>query len=511
MAIVMTGLALNDLPAQVLLGDIYLPATASSSSIPYTEVDFISIRMRGLGYQLHNVARDDVTDLFRNPVTIYNLNAPLIFAGYEQPTDPPIRFQMLPVDKTYLSLGYWSKKFGGTSLPAGIFIRGSFSNAKNVKQQSPPWTTPFTRMEDLNLTTNHNQWNKFYIKLWLGILEKEHFKLALTYNFYLDKNSGTVDRFFRATDSIPDFRLYETKNILEIENNWTRHSFGIGGLHKLKKWNIESKIALLLFSTSKRELRHLSDSEVVKAIDYPDSVIRLDKVLDESITNPQATIQGLEINIQGSQKNLVLFFTGSILGDSPDDSKIELTERFLFSNGDTITNTRNDMHFQFKDNGTLYRSRLGVGKSFTIKQKFKIFTTAAFEYFRSNLKGNFHFNGIDQKLISGTTSIQDTSWINPLNYSSEKLRLLLPVGFEYHGNIFSARLGLSYYYSYANMNIESQQADVPDYKQKISSSSFGGQEFFGLGFRWKGAELNIAAVSEVFKFSLWQVGFRYRL
>ena len=108
------------------------------------------------------------------------------------------------------------------------------------------------------------------------------------------------------------------------------------------------------------------------------------------------------------------------------------------------------------------------------------------------------------------TSLLDTSYNSLLDYTSQELRISLPIGFEFRTKVFSARLGLNWYYRKVKLETGYDYSGPSrDFLEERSYSNFNGEEFFGFGLKWKNAQLNIAAASEVFRFSSWQVGLRY--
>lgn len=101
--------------SQGIHSTIYSPVQSGEVILPYAETDFLSIRMRGLGYQLHNVVEDTLTNLFRNPVSTYDLNKSLFIVNYENNEEPRRTVLWLqPVDYIILD--------GVITNPTGVII-----------------------------------------------------------------------------------------------------------------------------------------------------------------------------------------------------------------------------------------------------------------------------------------------------------------------------------------------------------------------------------------------------
>ncbi len=544
--------------SQVVTSTIYSPILGREIDIPYAETDFLSIRMRGLGYQLHNVVDDTVTNLFRNPVSIYGLNKSLLIANYENNQDVesiiirPSSMEIIGFEVTnpggiiiagdrynqgsnqsslyennssyavssavqpffekdfYVSLGYWSPKLWGT-IPVGLFLKGNLVTSENRLEYFPPLTDPFNENDDINKRDSSTKNKEFYGKIWLGMLNKPNLQFGFSYDLqYFSTIAERQSQQIRIWTTQYDYRIDKLFGIHDSDYDWIRHRFSLGSSLNWGEWAIEPEIAGLAFTNDEKFDREDFGESVRYASVNMDSLLNFGE--RRMITNWdfERDINGFELDLQAQRNELVLFLTGSILNVSPKEFSKSEDEVFDFDYGDTTRNDYLKSRFQFNDNGMLYRGRFGMGKQFTVTNRFRIYSAAVVEYFRNQLSGDLSFAGTKNLFNYSDTSFVDTSYNSLLDYTSQQWRLSLPIGFEFSTKVFSARLGLNWYYRKDKLETG---YDYPgrsqDFLKERSASNFTGEEFFGFGLKWKGAQLNIAALSEVFRFSSWHVGLRY--
>lgn len=514
---------------------IYSPVLGRDTVIPYAETDFISIRMRGLGYQLHNVVEDTVTNLFRNPVSIYDLNRSLIIANYEQPNVENIRLTeiLYPINEIivlesesnslntlseqststfpfisnpYLSIGYWSPRIFRINAPIGVFLRAQFLDQTNLTNSTDPFRTLSNYNYDVNILDSKRKSNDLWTKLWLGILNSSKLKLGFSYD-YLSYSSSSNIFEKQMVERVYSSNIRNDKRIndRDVDYDWRRHKLSFGAKLRFAGWEIESGIAGLIFSN---EEDYFSDafqkSEIYSA--NRDSLLNFrENDLDE-IYNSDKDIKGIEVSLQARRGSYTFFLTGLMSGANLDQNRDDERGIFDISYIDTNRSEFYKERYCFTDDGTLRRLRMGIGKHFQI-ENFNIYSAIVLGYNRNALNGDFQFNlKEDVRIYNYDTSFVDTSVQSPLDFTSEIIRLEAPIGFEFQSRYFSARLGLSWYFTREKEKLEYQ---FNRYNSENTSSYFRGEEFFGFGVKYEKAELNVVAYTEVFRFDTWQVGLRY--
>ncbi|MFQ5584358.1 MAG: hypothetical protein ACE5GL_07985, partial [Calditrichia bacterium] len=253
--------------AQTLTSALFSPLLGIEKPIPYREIDFLSVRMQGLGYQLYNVVGDTVTDLFRNPATLYNINQNLFLFNYERPTYAediyhystkyyyylpynPRRFPPTGNSPSpYFSAGYWSSHFLKWNFPVGIFIRAASSGEKEENSSGYP-PAYSTNADDSYEFNQQVRLDDFKGQLWIGLLKKQKFHLGLFYNFKYLNLSSRVDITNQSmhNHSSTEIHLSEQFTGNDETTQWRRHRLSLGASVSSGTWRIEPEISAFYFS-----------------------------------------------------------------------------------------------------------------------------------------------------------------------------------------------------------------------------------------------------------------------
>ncbi len=533
---------------------IFSPTQNHFQSIPYADIEFAPVRLQGLGVQLHNVVADTVSELFRNPVSIYNLKEDLLTTVYEQnktitlpvqpmssiltvgnlfnvnPLIPPIIFEQtgsnfyyspritrLGVYPNYplFSAGYWSSPNGILKIPFGLFIKGGLTKEDN--SLSPPeypgvnfsgrGTSNQSFAESVDVTD-------FFGQAWLGLLNTDHFKLSFCYNLYYNETSASISRTSKDSSLSRD-RIRLNKDVIDdhFNSEWIRHKVTMGAQLTSGEWRIEPALSILFFSNALKDRIFDQNFYLTYVQTYPDSIIYLSK--DELVGNfdLDRNLTGIEFDLQARSGRTVLFGKGFYANLSPEESAFSQTDQLRIDYGDTTEFGFNSSKSDFADDGSLFRLRGGIGRNYFLKGCLQLYTAVVLQYNRHDLSGALSEESTDryQSLFSDPTEI-DTSLQNSVDVNTNQFTLSLPVGLEMKWKFLFLRFGLNGIYWH--------QKNDARFKNRNNKTVFHGDqtndqlflnEFFGIGLKWKKAELNIAAFGDILGFSSWNAGLRYHL
>ena len=514
--------------SQPLFSTYYSPLSGQPTSLLFLEIDFSSARLQGLGYQLYPVIQDTITNLFRNPVTIYNIENRKIYLQVENaigryrtsagPTYSTSQFNynLFKVDIPYLSFGFWSAKSFLFNRPVGIFISGVHHRNFDNNNRYEPTTSMLANNNYLEYTRKYNYETKIdeiFSRLWLGLVNNSKFSLALSYQYtYHDYPNFTIlsENYTR----IMDMYFSQQHEIFNREDHPYRlkyHRIILGGKTYYKKWKIESDIQYLNFNEKTKQERKNTEISKTYLTSNPDSLSNMHSYKFElkKDFNPISSFGAL--NIQANKNNWILFLSvlyGQVTMDDHDQSCVN---QFLTDNQDTLAKDIGKFSSKFSDAGDLIRTKLGIGKQYQFKRILDIYTALIFDLSRFSITGNIPAH--DYYYIMEYQSqpmITDTTSSNKITYSSTDYRIYLPLGWEINYKNFMVRLGLTWYYysesferslkSYKSTYIEKRRSEFSDIYR---------QEFFGLGYKYKKAEIQLATFGNVFDFNLWNVSCQY--
>lgn len=540
----LSAVFINVINAQSLPSLIFSPLQKNEILVPYAESDFLSIRMQGLGYQLFNVVEDEVTDLFRNPVSLYNLQKNLLLINFEEPyayyppiqplavgvsnvsSSPPIiiyepfsnrgifrstGFNLLriPSDNPYLSAGYWSPQLGFLKTPVGIFVRGTLSEER-FQEPSAYQNYSLPGQDYFYARKDEQKMKELFAQFWIGLLNGGNFKLGFSYNFFYYTSSVVNDRFnYQSAMYSPDqIRIVEDKQNSGGSFDWKRHRFSLGARWNPGKWKIEPGISLFLYSNEAGLADRINREDIQYVSSFPDSILNYQRNDMRREASFKQDLTGVEFDLQARKGKTTLFVTGFYCSVSPAESGLVESGALQTYYQDTTRFEAYNSQFNFDDRGSLWRVRGGIGRTYKFKKPLKLYTSAIAEYERYELSGLLPGSGSSVELGQEPA---DTTIQYSLDYRSNQLRLLLPIGFEATYRMLSVRFGVVWYYwQYKHTpQLTDQFGDLP-YVGEIYEQHTYREEFFGMGFNWKRMELNIAAFNDVWQFRNWNVGFRYR-
>ncbi len=540
----LTILFAREVAAQSLPSMIFSPIQKNALIIPYAEIDYLSVPMQGLGYQLYNLAGDEVTELFRNPATLYYLKKSLFILSYEQPykysSSQPLQrvvgnitypgYSIYPTYSSstyyrstrirspkytpYLSAGFWTPSLGFLKTPAGLFFRANLWEEKTGEPSGYPTVDPFD--EEYSRTLQETgKVKEALAQFWLGIWNRQNFRLAVAYNLFYYTSAATS--FYRQWNSYT-YRYYDEKHIFqdittaEATSDWLRHRFSLGAQFNPGEWKIEPKLSFLMYSNEETFNDANDDFSLRYPVSNPDSIFQFQKNFLNRQTDFERDLTGLEIDFQAHKGKTTLFLTASYTKISPREHLYMDTESSELYYQDTLYSRSYASQFKFDDEGRLGRVRGGIGRTYRFKEYLKFYTAAIAEYDRHELSGSLP-GSVNEKEQGNDipATAADTTLQYAVDFKAHQLRLLLPAGFEAYYKIFSARFGVMWYYweQKEKAQLQDTTGEFSYLEDQYGNRTFQ-ETFFGLGLKWKRAELNIAAFSNVWEFSYWNVGLCYR-
>lgn len=515
--------------SQTLTSYIFSPTQGASEPIPYAEIDFLPVGLQGLGFQLHNVVRDSVADMFRNPAALYHLDRGLVLLNYERATTfhykvsrrlgflSPSNLRPIPIGSSpsnaYFTAGYWSPDFLSAGIPAGVFFRGASSRYAFAGSSDYPAFNPFSDGY-LTRTDEEIKIKDLFGQIWLGLLNRPGFQLALSYNFnYLDATAGgRRDAAQLSGYGRSGFHQYVSTDEYESDLQWYRHRFSLGSRFSAGGWDIEPAVSFLIFSNEEM----LSEFSEYQSYDFeagnPDSIIYGNFNYSDKGSSLKRDLNALEANLQAAKGRTVLFASGLYSSFSPEENVSVEMEDFRISNYDTTQFNQSTANFDFEDDGKLLRLRAGIGRRYSLKSHWSLYGAFITEYERHTLSGILSGAGDKRQFDFSDTTQIDSVFHNPLDYAARQLRFILPIGMELKWKMLALRLGLVWYYWDQNeeLDLEDQAGSNVFHAEQSGSQAFR-EEYFGFGLRWKKLRMNVAATSDILNIRNWNVGLRYYL
>lgn len=508
--------------AQTLPISVFSPVSGNSVSLPYQEVNFLSARMQGMGYPLFNVIRDTVTDLFRNPVSLYGLKKPFLTGYYQreprpvQTYPPPYLNEPFPEkngneDLPFYAAGYWTPRLKFLGKPAGIFLQYSGSKNKTRQESFYPRFNPET-LDETYRTSDESRYHKILSQLWIGLLDRPKMKMGISYGLFTSKNSSDRDRAQTTIrNSYAGYKIFERETYqIEDLSRFYQHQLNIGMSFPLSRWRPEFRLGLFTirqkFDYSYKNYRE----EYNYYPENPDSVFNTGIYDYLYKNNGTRNIDGIEFSGQMTPGFATLFFHVAGGSFTPDEQQSDYNRIIHTYQEDTTKNYLEDIKYNFNDNGTLWRLRAGMGKEFTPAPFLHLYSAFIGQYYYHSLSGALGTEGdyMDYSYSDSITTSKD--YWNKLTYSQYRWLVLLPVALEIRHKIFSLRMGVTWYISARKEKTEFENGgnDLPYYNSSYSRS-VERSSYMGLGIHRKGWDLNIAAESNLFDYEQWIVEFRY--
>jgi len=538
------------LHAQTITSSVYSPLRFEQIRFPYSETDFISTRLQGMGYQLFNVVEDTITALFRNPAEIYSLKAPQWYVTYERPLFRSANIQVFPLGDDFglfntppimieysfvtppigsrnrsvlddrfsrnpaITLGYWTPQEKFLNIPIGFFVRGTIDRNDSDNNRVDFDLDPVNGGEQVGLSSRSERIKDWYGQIWAGLLKSENAQVALSYSFLYHNFRDNSDFTNRDLYQFED-RFSERNRQFDTQKNLTaqRHRINLGGTFLSGNWKFQQEISAIFFS-NKGDYTGVDADNRLQYVGSPeDSLIRDTRNISSERFNSEINVNGIEVDFQADNSKTVVFATG-FLGSVPTEESRSTRKnaRDLRNTGQQSTfSEENDISFD--DNGSIFRFRAGIGQRFQAVEKVKIYGAAITEYEHNNLSGSLPNRFMQENINSGIDSSGiDITFQDELNVSGNQFRIILPVGLEVRHRFLSARFGMVWSYkNFSGSNTLDSEILAQRFKNTSGEDETERAEFFGMGLRWKNVDLNISALSSIFQFSNWNVALRYLL
>lgn len=513
---------------QPLFSTYYSPLSDRTASLPFLEIDFSSARLQGSGYQLYPIIQDTITDLFRNPVNIYNIQDKKIFLQVENTlgryggsagfitTTSQFNSYLFKNNIPYLSIGFWSPKSFLFNRPIGLFISGMRSKDLHNYHFNEP---------TIEMIRNYNYYEyryeqkyetkmkSIFLKLWTGIVNGPKFSMAFSYQYAhnkLNKYQARIKNYTREpnTGYIEEYdEFYDSNRPFELDY----HRLFWGTRTYYKGWKIESNLQYL------RAEEDFPRKEKGNEFSYnyfktnPDSNAHKSNYNSEltNSLNPKSNIGAL--NLQAGKNNWTIFgsvFYGKI---AINENGENFSDRYHIFNLDTSSKDINEYLSDFSDTGDLLRTKLGLGRKFQYKKIFKVYSAIIFDLTHFTLNGEvptqeyyYERNALNPPIIT------DTTYTNKIKYSSTDYRVYFPLAWESTFKNISLNLGITWFYNFNRYEIENNTIDSRNISgREDESSDINRREFFGLGYKYKKVEVQLATFGNVFEFNLWNVSCQY--
>jgi hypothetical protein len=514
--------------SQPLFSTYYSPLADRTNSLPFLEIDFSSARLQGLGYQLYPVIQDTITDLFRNPVTIYNIPDKKIYLQVENAlgrygtsggalySTSQFNNILFKNNIPYLSIGFWSAKSFLFNRPIGILISG---------MRSKDLSNYFLNEPTIDMRQNYNFYqylfnekyerkvNGIFLKLWTGIIHKPKFSIALSYQYVHHKSPdfrGRKENSIRESNTgyIQQLdRFYESKNPFQLDY----HRLFLGIRSSYKGWKIESNLQYLKTAeeSSRTEIRTDFRYEYLKT--DPDSNSYKSKINSDlrNFYDPKSNIGA--VNIQADKNNWTIFASVYYGKVTMNEDGHNFSDQFYIFDLDTSSRELSKYSSEFSDSGNLFRTKWGLGRRFQYKNLFMVYSALIFDLTRYSLDGKMPTKEYYYDVYNpNPPEITDTSYTHKIDYTATDYRVYLPLGWEITHKNISLRLGLTWYYNFERFeNYRKSSGSIDIEKRKSEIASIHRTEYFGLGYKYKKVEVQLATFGNVFEFNLWNVSCQY--
>ena len=514
--------------SQPLFSTYYSPLADRTNSLPFLEIDFSSARLQGLGYQLYPVIQDTITDLFRNPVTIYNIPDKKIYLQVENAlgrygtsggalySTSQFNNILFKSNVPYLSIGFWSAKSFLFNRPIGLLVSGIKSkDLQNyyINEPTLELIQNYNYYEYIYEQKHERKMNGTFLKLWTGIVNKPVFSMALSYQYAHHQFPDLSIRIQNYKREPSVLYVLERENFDEsnIPMQLDYHRIFLGIRTFYKEWKIESNLQYIRADeeSSREEKRNEFSYEYLKTDPDSNSHKSIYNSKLSNSFNPKSNIGAL--NILADKNNWVIF--GSVYYGklAINEKGYNFSDRYYISNLDTSNKVLNKYASEFSDTGNLFRTKLGLGRRFKYRNLFSVYSALIFDLTSFSLDGKIPTKDYYYEVYNpNPPAIIDTSYTTKIDYSSTDYRIYLPLGWEITYKNFSLSLGITWFYNSNRYEIKNRTIDSKNiYGRKEESSDINRAEFFGLGYKYKKVEVQLATFGNVFEFNLWNVSCQY--